>query len=49
MKSHALLTAFGADRVGIVDDLTSLILGHANPAVVKAVRERAKLGTARIP
>jgi glycine cleavage system transcriptional repressor len=26
MKSHALLTAFGADRVGIVDDLTSLIL-----------------------
>jgi glycine cleavage system transcriptional repressor len=26
MKNHALLTAFGADRVGIVDDLTSLIL-----------------------
>jgi glycine cleavage system transcriptional repressor len=26
MKQHALLTAFGADRVGIVDDLTSLIL-----------------------
>jgi glycine cleavage system transcriptional repressor len=26
MKHHALLTAFGADRVGIVDDLTSLIL-----------------------
>jgi glycine cleavage system transcriptional repressor len=31
MKSQALLTAFGADRVGIVDDLTSLILeAHCN-------------------
>ena len=26
MKQHALLTAFGADRVGIVEELTSLIL-----------------------
>ncbi len=26
MKHHALLTAFGADRVGIVEELTSLIL-----------------------
>jgi glycine cleavage system transcriptional repressor len=26
LKSHAILTAVGADRVGIVDDLTALIL-----------------------
>lgn len=26
MKSHAILTAMGKDRVGIVDDLTTLIL-----------------------
>jgi glycine cleavage system transcriptional repressor len=31
MQHHALLTAFGPDRVGIVDDLTSLILeGRCN-------------------
>jgi glycine cleavage system transcriptional repressor len=31
LKSHAILTAIGADRVGIVDDLTALILeGHCN-------------------
>jgi glycine cleavage system transcriptional repressor len=28
MKSYAILTAVGADRVGIVDDLTSVILGR---------------------
>ena len=31
MKSHAILTAMGKDRVGIVDDLTTLILeGQCN-------------------
>ena len=28
MKGYALLTASGSDRIGIVDDLTSLILGR---------------------
>jgi glycine cleavage system transcriptional repressor len=28
MKKHAILTAVGVDRVGIVDDLTSAILGQ---------------------
>jgi glycine cleavage system transcriptional repressor len=28
MKQYAILTAVGADRVGIVDDLTSVILGR---------------------
>ncbi|MBN1836029.1 MAG: amino acid-binding protein [Spirochaetales bacterium] len=31
MKSHAVVTATGPDRVGIVDDLTTIILeGHCN-------------------
>lgn len=36
----------GNERIDFFNNATSLILGHANPAVVKAVRERAKLGTA---
>jgi glutamate-1-semialdehyde 2,1-aminomutase len=36
----------GNARIDFFNNATSLILGHANPAVVKAVRERVKLGTA---
>jgi glutamate-1-semialdehyde 2,1-aminomutase len=36
----------GNARIDFFNNATSLILGHANPAVVKAVRDRAKLGTA---
>jgi len=31
MKKHAILTALGPDRVGIVDDLTALILEGCRP------------------
>jgi glutamate-1-semialdehyde 2,1-aminomutase len=36
----------GNERIDFFNNATSLILGHANPAVVKAVQERARLGTA---
>jgi glutamate-1-semialdehyde 2,1-aminomutase len=36
----------GNARIDFFNNATSLILGHANPAVVKAVQERVKLGTA---
>lgn len=36
----------GNARIDFFNNATSLILGHAHPAVVKAVRERVKLGTA---
>ena len=36
----------GNARIDFFNNATSLILGHAHPAVVKAVLERVKLGTA---
>ena len=36
----------GNERIDFFNNATSLILGHAHPAVVKAVQERVKLGTA---
>jgi glutamate-1-semialdehyde 2,1-aminomutase len=36
----------GNGRIDFFNNATSLILGHAHPAVVKAVQERVKLGTA---
>jgi len=36
----------GNSRIDFFNNATSLILGHADPAVVKAVEKRVKLGTA---
>jgi glutamate-1-semialdehyde 2,1-aminomutase len=36
----------GNERIDFFNNATSLILGHAHPAVVKAVQERVALGTA---
>jgi glutamate-1-semialdehyde 2,1-aminomutase len=36
----------GNERIDFFNNATSLILGHAHPAVVKAIQERAVMGTA---
>jgi glutamate-1-semialdehyde 2,1-aminomutase len=45
-KGCRVVDVEGEERIDFLNNFTSLILGHADPQVTRAVRERVELGTA---